>query len=152
MRMTHGLTCLLFFALPVQAAEPTAAPAQDAPRDTRILAEMPPTAQALMRQDMLDHLAALNAIVAALGKNELKVAADIAEQQLGRASMGKHRGTGMGPGRFMPTEMRNIGWGMHEAADKFASEARSGNAPRAYAALQAVTSACVSCHAIYRTR
>ena len=147
-----GLICILTLGLSVQASEPKPASPEVPARDTRILADMPPAAQALMRKDMLEHLAALNAIVAALGKSDLNSAADIAEQQLGRASMGKHRGTGMGPGRFMPAEMRNIGWGMHEAADAFAVEARTGKAARAYAAMQAVTRACVSCHAIYRTR
>ncbi|MBU1192191.1 MAG: cytochrome c [Gammaproteobacteria bacterium] len=120
--------------------------------DPRQLVEMPAPAQQLMRQDMLSHLAALNSIIAALGSGDLNLAADTAEQQMGRASMGKHRASGMGPGRFMPLEMRNLGWGMHDAADAFAVEARKGNAQSAYAALQNVTSSCVACHAVYRTR
>ena len=120
--------------------------------DPRQLVDIPPAAQQLMRQDMLSHLSALNSIIAALGKNDLKAAADTAEQQLGRASMGKHRASGMGPGRFMPPEMRDLGWGMHDAADTFATEARKGNPQSAFAALQNVTSSCVACHAVYRTR
>ncbi len=120
--------------------------------DPRLLVDMPATAQHLMRQDMLSHLSALNSIITALGSDDFKAAADIAEQQLGRASMGKHRGSGMGPGRFMPQEMRNLGWGMHDAADAFAAEARKGNPQSAYATLQNVTSSCVACHAVYRTR
>lgn len=120
--------------------------------DSRQLIEMPATAQYLMRQDMLSHMAALNGIIAALGSGDLNLAADTAEQQMGRASMGKHRASGMGPGRFMPPEMRNLGWGMHDAADAFAVEARKGNVQSAYAALQNITSSCVACHATYRTR
>jgi hypothetical protein len=120
--------------------------------DPRLLVDMPVAAQHLMRQDMLSHLSALHSIIAALGNNDLKAAADTAEQQLGRASMGKHRASGMGPGRFMPPEMRDLGWGMHDAADAFATEARKGNPQSAYAALQNVTSSCVACHAVYRTR
>lgn len=120
--------------------------------DPRQLIEMPATAQHLMRQDMLSHLAALNSIIAALGSGDLNAAADTAEQQMGLASMGKHRASGMGPGRFMPPEMRNLGWGMHDAADSFAIEARKGNPQSAYTALQSVTSSCVACHAAYRIR
>lgn len=120
--------------------------------DPRQLIEMPATAQHLMRQDMLSHLAALNSIIAALGSGDLNAAADTAEQQMGRASMGKHRASGMGPGRFMPPEMRNLGWGMHDAADSFAIEARKGNPQSAYTALQSVTRSCVACHAAYRIR
>ena len=134
-----------------RAQEP-AVSVPDVPADTRLLVDMPAEAQARMRQDMLDHLAALNAIVAALGAGDLDAAADTAERQLGRASMGKHRASGMGPGRFMPLEMRDIGWRMHDAADAFAAVARKGDARSALGALQQVTGACVSCHAVYRTR
>ena len=132
-----------------QAAEPST------PTDPRTLVEMPAEAQTQMRQDMLSHLAALNSIVAALGKGDLNAAADTAEQQLGRAVMGRHRGTGMmgmGPGRFMPSGMRDIGWRMHDAADSFATTARQGNAQKAIAALEPITTSCVTCHATYRTR
>lgn len=124
----------------------------EAVTDSRQLVEMPAETQILMRQDMLGHLAALNSIITALGSGDLKAAADTAEQQMGRASMGKYRTSGMGPGRFMPLEMRNLGWAMHDAADAFAVEARKGEPRGAYAALQQITSACVACHAVYRTR
>lgn len=155
--MTIALTLLIgsVSAQPPAPAAPAAAPAPAAAgvaADTRVFVEMPAAAQQLMRQDMLGHLATLNAIVAALAANDLKTAADQSEQQLGRASMGKHRATGMGPGRFMPLEMRNMGWAMHDAADAFAAEARKGDLNNALSALQQVTSSCVSCHAVYRTR
>lgn len=88
---------------------------------------MPADTLILLRQDMLSHLAALHSIIVALGNGELKIAADTAEQQLGRASMGRRRATGMGPGRFMPEKMRTLGWNMHDATDGFATETRKGN-------------------------
>lgn len=146
-------TALMLLIGGAQAETPAPAPtAPDAASDTRLFVEMPAEAQQLMRQDMLSHLTALNAIIAALGANDPAAAADQAEQQLGRASMGKHRASGMGPGRFMPLEMRNMGWAMHEAADAFAAEARKGDPRTALNALHKITSACVSCHAVYRTR
>ncbi len=105
-----------------------------------------------MRQDMLDHLSTLNEIMGYLAANDLEAAADVAENKMGKTSMGKHRGSGMGPGRFMPVEMRNIGWGMHEAATEFSQVAQNGDLTGAYGALQKVTSYCIACHYSYRTR
>jgi len=120
--------------------------------DTRQFVSMPDQARELMRKDMLDHLSALNEIIGYLVSNDLDVAADVAETRMGRSSMGKHRGTGMGPGRFMPLEMRNLGWGMHDAATEFSKIAKQGDLKSAYSALQKVTSSCVACHYSYRTR
>ena len=95
--------------------------------DTRQLVSMPDQARELMRKDMLDHLAALNEIIGYLASNNLDTAADVAEARMGRSSMGKHRSTGMGPGRFMPLEMRKLGWGMHDAATEFEERGRGSN-------------------------
>ena len=120
--------------------------------DSRQLVSMPDQARELMRKDMLDHLSAFNEIIGYLAENNLDAAADVAETRMGRSSMGKHRGTGMGPGRFMPLEMRNLGWGMHDAATEFSKIAKQGDLKSAYSALQKVTSSCVACHYSYRTR
>jgi len=120
--------------------------------DLRQLVSMPDQAREFMRKDMLDHLSALNEIIGYLASNNLDAAADVAETRMGRSSMGKHRGTGMGPGRFMPLEMRNLGWGMHDAASEFSQIAKQGDLKSAYSALQKVTGSCVACHYSYRTR
>ena len=147
-----ALACVLTatgFSLPV-LAQPYEEP--QPPKDHRQFVEMPIQARAFMRQDMLSHLTTLNQIVGDLGRGDLSSAADAAETQLGVASMGKYRGSPYGPGRFMPTEMRNLGWSMHRAASDFAKVARQGDAKQAYAALEKVTTACVSCHLSYRTQ
>jgi hypothetical protein len=120
--------------------------------DPRQLVSMPEQARKLMREDMLDHLSALNEIMGYLGENNLEAAADVAETRMGKSSMGKHRATGMGPGRFMPIEMRNLGWGMHESATEFALVAKEGDLKNANSALQKVITSCVACHYSYRTR
>lgn len=120
--------------------------------DPRQLVSMPPQARQLMQQDMLDHLDVLNEIVTFLAGNNLTGAAEIAETRMGKSSMGKHRTTGIGPGRFMPPAMRNLGWGMHESASEFARVAKEGDLKRALSALQKVTASCVACHYSYRTR
>ncbi len=120
--------------------------------DLRQLVSMPDQARELMRKEMLDHLAALNEIIGYLASNKLDAAADVAETRMGRSSMGKHRSTGVGPGRFMPLEMRNLGWGMHDAASELSKAAKQGNLKNTYNALQKVTGSCVACHYSYRTR
>ena len=120
--------------------------------DHRQLVEMPVQTQQLMRKDMQDHLAAMSEIFGYLADNNFAVAAEVAEKRMGKSSMGKHRATGMGPGRFMPLEMRKIGWGMHEAASNFAEVAKSGNLNKSYAALQKVMSSCTACHLSFRVR
>ncbi len=120
--------------------------------DARQLVSMPDQARELMRKDMLDHLSALNEIIGYLASNNLDAAADVAETRMGRSSMGKHRSTGMGPGRFMPLEMKNLGWSMHDAATAFSKIAKQGDLKSAYSELQKVTSSCVACHYSYRTR
>lgn len=120
--------------------------------DNRQLVSMPDEARKLMRDDMLGHLSALTEIMGYLATGNLDAAADVAETRMGRSSMGKHRTTGMAPGRFMPLEMRNIGWSMHDAASEFSKFAKQGDVKSAYSALQKVTGSCTACHYSYRTR
>jgi len=134
------------------AQPPNNTSAQVSSEDSRIFVEMPAQARNYMRLDMLDHLIALNEIIGLLATGDLNSLAEIAETRIGRSSMGKYRGTGMGPGRFMPLEMRNIGWGMHDAASKLATVAKKGDKKATGQALQELTTACVVCHNSYRTR
>jgi len=149
-------TTVLFLAFHPAHSEEAASVSQGAEKspdsDLRQLVSMPDKARQLMRKDMLDHLAALNEIIGYLAEIKLDAAADVAETRMGKSSMGKHRGSGMGPGRFMPLEMRNIGWGMHESATEFSLVAKKGDLKSAYSALQKVTGSCVACHYSYRTR
>jgi len=137
------------------AEEPAQVPqvAQEAEaNDARQLVSMPEQTRRFMREDMLDHLSAVNEIIGYLAANDLASAAEVAETRMGKSSMGKYRATGMGPGRFMPLEMRNIGWGMHDAASELSLAAKQGDLKAAYSALQNVTAACVGCHYTYRTQ
>jgi len=150
MRSVHLFVAgALWLSVAVAAAqEPTI------PEDPRQLVTMPAISQAVLREEMIDNIGALHEILVLLPQNKLKEAADIAEQRLGRSSMGKHaaRTRGQGPGRYMPEAMRGIGLAMHDAASEFANIARSGDQAKAYAALQQLTANCVACHGAYRTR
>lgn len=120
--------------------------------DARQFVEMPEQAREFMRLDMLDHLLVLSQIMGHLASNEFAAAANLAESRMGQSAMGQHRGDPNGPGRFMPIEMRDIGWGMHAAATEFAKVAKQGDVNDTYTALQNLTNACIGCHYSYRTR
>ena len=155
MRSSIAITTTLLFTLLTTTAgaqQPNSESKQTSSEDSRIFVDMPAQARTYMRLDMLDHLIALNEIIGLLASGDLTALAEIAETRIGRSSMGKYRGTGMGPGRFMPLEMRNIGWGMHDAASKLATVAKKGDKEATGKALQELTTACVVCHNSYRTR
>ena len=105
-----------------------------------------------MRQDMLDHLATVTTLIGLVGNSQFQEAAEVAESKLGRSAMGKHRGTGTPPGRYMPDAMRSLGMGLHAAASEFAVTAQTEDQPATFAALQTLMSSCVACHATFRTR
>jgi len=120
--------------------------------DSRQLVSMPEETRRLMREEMLDHLSALNELIGYLASSNLDAVATVAETRMGKSSMGKHRATGMGPGKYMPDAMRNIGFGMHTAASELSQVAKDGDLKGAYGALQKITSSCVACHYSYRIR
>ncbi len=120
--------------------------------DPRKLVEMPEKAIAIMRKDMQSNLAALNTMISKLALSEFESAGELAENVMGKSTMGKHRESGAAPGRFMPNEMRNLGWGMHEAASEFAEVVKQGNIKTSLKSLEKLTSYCVACHYAYKIR
>ncbi len=148
------ISVLSFTAMPAFTEELLESPDENSisiTPDTRQLVSIPAEARALMRKDMLDHLSSLNEIIGYLAVNNFDAASETAEKKLGQSSMGKHRDSGFGPGKYMPINMRKLGMGMHQAASEFSSTAKEGDKEKAYQALQKITAACVSCHYSYRT-
>jgi len=143
---------LLSVGIAARAVEPVASEIQPSTDDTRRLVNMPAAAQQLLRNDMLDHLVVLNQLLAYLAASEFQQASELAEARLGKSSMGKHRGTGMGPGRFMPPEMHQLGIAMHQSASEFAAALKNQESAEAYSGLQRVTGYCVACHMSFRVR
>ena len=120
--------------------------------DLRSYVEMPEKARRILQEDMLDHLAVLNEINRYLAENDLLAAADVAETGMGRSLLSKYQDEEMRPGRYMPKEMREIGWELHAAAAQFVTAAKHGNLQKTLLAYHRITSACVACHYSYRTR
>lgn len=130
------------------------APSLATDADGRQFVEMPLSARAALRAEMLDFQTALHSIIGALGEGKLTDAADIAEKQIGLSAMGRHRNapTNERPGMYMPNDMHYIARSMHAAGSDFAKVAKSGDTTKALTSLQAVTGACVACHRSYRTQ
>ncbi|MEN8205513.1 MAG: hypothetical protein ABFS24_05820 [Pseudomonadota bacterium] len=120
--------------------------------DYRTFVEIPDKARQILQEDMLDHLAVLNEINRYLAENNLRSAAEVAETGMGRSLLSKYQDEDMRPGRYMPKEMRKIGWELHNAATQFAKTARQGDLQKTLIAYHRITSTCVACHYSYRTR
>ncbi len=122
--------------------------------DMRQLATLPPPAQETLREEMLANLVALNEILGLVAADKIKEAGVVAEQQLGLSAQGKNRDKPFEarPGPHMPAAMHALGMEGHRAASQFAKAAQAGDRARALALLPNLTNACVSCHAMWRTR
>jgi len=110
---------------------------------------MPKIMQEHQLANMRDHLKSINEILLNMGTGDLDQAAEIAEARLGMSSLSLHGASHMAT--IIPKEMGKIGMSIHKAASRFALKAEEGDALLAYKALQEVTSACVTCHANYKT-
>jgi len=149
---------ILSVSFPVQGAAPegnaddSGEELEEQFTDYRTFVEIPEKARQILQEDMLDHLAVLNEINRYLAENNLRSAAEVAETGMGRSLLSKYQDEDMRPGRYMPKEMRKIGWELHNAATQFAKTARQGDLQKTLQAYHRITSACVACHYSYRTR
>ena len=154
------LLALAILSLPMavygEAKTADSAAAGEAPveqfTDFRTLVEIPEKPRLILQEDMLDHLAVLNEINHYLADNDLKSAAEVAQSGMGRSLLSKYQDQDMRPGRYMPKEMREIGYELHNAAADFSMVARQGNLQKTMEAYHRITGACVACHYSYRIR
>ncbi|MBW2393305.1 MAG: cytochrome c [Deltaproteobacteria bacterium] len=151
MSRRNGASIVIAILLGTSLASHSAS-AESSKPDNRQLVSMPEEAQRLLRSDMFDHLVVLNLLLGHLAASEFQQASELAEARLGNSTKGKHRGTGMGPGRFMPPGMHQLGFGMHQAATDFAEIAKNEDMSTALSALRRITNSCVACHAGFRIR
>ncbi len=137
------LISLLAFAGAASAAE-----------DVRILATLPTPAVKVLRDELRANMLTLNEILVLVAEGKGKEAGIKAEQELGVSSMGRHRDKPFDarPGPHMPPEMHALGMEGHRSASEFARLAASVELNKTVAALPKLTSACVSCHTVYRIR
>ncbi|MEW6120673.1 MAG: hypothetical protein AB1593_11360 [Pseudomonadota bacterium] len=120
--------------------------------DGREPVEFPPRLKEETLANMRDHLLAIQEITALLADKRFDTAADVAEIRLGMTSLQRHGAHEVA--QYMPSGMRQIGHGMHQAASRFATAAKdagvTGDTGAALRALATMQSGCVACHAAYR--
>lgn len=120
--------------------------------DARLAVRFPLTLRDHTLANMRDHLATLQQIQAALAREDYRLASSLAEERLGLTSLTLHGAHDVAP--YMPQPMQEMGTAMHRAASRFAVEAAnasaSGDVKPALAAVSAITTQCVACHAAYR--
>lgn len=123
-----------------------AAPAETATADTRTPVPLLPMMAEHQKAEMREHLATVQAIVAALAKDDFAGVAKAA-QAIGysdeEAQECRHLGAGA-PGFFQ------VALDFHRAADGIGAAAQKKDRAAVLAALDATLSRCVGCHAAFR--
>ena len=145
---------LALLAMSVQGADvdPPHVHQPDGRGDLRVAVQFPAALREHTLENMRGHLLTLQRIQDALARNAFDDAAQLAETRLGLSSLEAHGAHEVA--KYMPQGMQDIGAEMHKAASRFALEAAdagaTGDNRKALAALAAITSQCVSCHASYK--
>jgi cytochrome c556 len=143
------LTVLLSLALTGVCIDATAqdhammAPADADPRKPLPLTEMMAEHQ---KQNMRDHLAAVQAIVSALTRDDMAAVATATDRIGFSEAMGQmceHMGAAA-PG------FNDLAVGFHRTADTIGLAAKAGDRAEVLAALDRTLQACVACHASYK--
>ena len=124
--------------------------AASAAEDARVAVEFPPELRDDFREHMRDHMDSLDDVMVELAAGDFKAAAEAARERL-------VAGSGKGFGRYLPIDFREMGLGMHRAAEDFAEVAgAAADEPSAadwmetMSALQGISAHCRACHAAFR--
>ncbi len=131
---------------PAPVTVPASAPRADDSLDTRTPLPLLPMMANHQKQNMRDHLAAVQEIVAALGSDDF---AGI-EKAASRIGYSPHMGqmcTHMGAGAPGFTEQA---LGFHHTADRLIEAAAQKDRKRVIAALSATLETCTACHATWK--
>lgn len=131
------------------AAAATAAAASD---DPRVRIDLPPDVRETFLEHMRTHMTSLDQVLQLVGAGRVREAGVLARKEMAI-------GQGLGIGRHMPTEFREMGFAFHRAADDFARvTATVADPPDAagwkalVAGLAGITTQCAGCHGAFRVR
>ncbi len=120
--------------------------------DTRIAVELPPDVKVQFLEHMRTHMTSLNDVIQLMSDGKFREAGALARNEM---AIGK----GMGFGRFMPPEFREMGFEFHRAADQFgritaeiSEPADAAGWSKAMGGLAQITMRCNGCHAAFRVK
>ncbi|MBK5959662.1 hypothetical protein CCR97_15820 [Rhodoplanes elegans] len=137
------------FALLATTAAVRAAPESD---DPRLLITLPDEVRQTFLEHMRTHMTTLDQVLQLVGSGCVKEAGVLARKEMAI-------GQGLGIGRHMPAEFREMGFAFHRAADDFARVTQTVADPPDAAGwkslmtgIAAITTQCAGCHGAYRVR
>ncbi|MFD2184779.1 hypothetical protein [Rhodoplanes azumiensis] len=146
-RLTAGL--LVGFALVATTAAVRAAPESD---DPRLLIDLPADVRQTFLEHMRTHMTTLDQVLQLVGGGRVKEAGVLARKEMAI-------GQGLGIGRHMPAEFREMSFAFHRAADDFARVTQTVADPPDAAGwkalmtgIAAITTQCAGCHGAFRVR
>ena len=120
--------------------------------DTRVVLDLPPEVRTVFLEHMRSHMNSLDNVLQLMAAGKTKEAGTFARKEMAI-------GQGLGIGRYMPAEFREMGFGFHRAADDFARLAAETPEPPDAAGwsklingLAQVTAQCNGCNAAFRVK
>lgn len=123
-----------------------------AAEDNRTAIDLPPDVKAQFLEHMRNHMASLDTVIQHMATGKIREAGVVARTEM---AIGK----GMGIGRHMPPEFREMGFDFHRAADDFARMSADIPEPpdasgwvKAVNGLAQITMRCNACHATFRVK
>lgn len=117
-------------------------------QDERVALGLSQTAEAGMKLTMREHLEALQAIVAGLGRQEFEQAAKVAHEELGFPK--HHQAMQREGGATFPPKYHELAMAHHQEAENLAKVLSSKDLKTILPQLERTIGACVSCHRAYK--
>jgi hypothetical protein len=120
--------------------------------DNRIALDLTPEVKAQFLEHMRTHMTSLNDVIQLMAAGKIREAGAVARS-------GMAIGKGLGIGRYMPSEFREMGFDFHRSADDFARLTAGMAEPmdaaswaKAADGLAQITARCTACHATFRVK
>jgi hypothetical protein len=120
----------------------------DSRQDERVALGLSQAAEAGMKLTMREHLEALQAIVACLGRQEFEQAAKVAHEELGFPK--HHQAMQREGGATFPPKYHELAMAHHQEAEGLAKVIPSKDLKTILPQLERTIGACVSCHRAYK--
>lgn len=150
-----GVIAVMVASLSVVGARPTAvrAAAQEpsqpgAASDARVRLDLKPAQREALKLTMREHLESLDAIVAALARQDYRTAADVAHVDLGFPK--HHEAMQREQGAALPKQYQELAMEHHQAAEALAEAVMTKEMTSILQQLAKTIQACTACHKAYR--
>ena len=118
------------------------------PLTKRMALDLPPAAQEGLKLTMREHLEAIDAIVAALAREDFAKAATLANEELGFPK--HHVAMQREPGAKFPRAYHDLAMAHHQAAEALGAAIPTKDLKQILPHLEQTIHACVKCHQAFR--